>query len=202
VTPGLVDAFAAFWPRDLKTWVDVIGTLTTALAVIVAGVWAYYRFVKDRVYRPRLEVGLFAQWRTVEERALLHARITVKNIGATKTDLVQDGTGLIAQRMASAAPEGVQTVAWANVAGCQILERHKWIEPGETVSEDVLVGLGFDEPTTVRLEARLRWKWSGGADPILVIARKIIPIQSRLDGPEPEPQADEDDPLGGARARR
>lgn len=34
--------------EDAKTVAEIIGTLITALAVIVGAVWAYYRFVKGR----------------------------------------------------------------------------------------------------------------------------------------------------------
>jgi len=36
----MTDVVLAFWPTDLKTVVDVLGTIVTAAAVIVGGLWA------------------------------------------------------------------------------------------------------------------------------------------------------------------
>jgi hypothetical protein len=67
--------------EDAKTIVDIIGTLITASVVIVGGLWTYFRFVKGRTFRPRLEVGLLGQWRSVDDKKTLHAGTAMKNIG-------------------------------------------------------------------------------------------------------------------------
>lgn len=172
----------AFWPADLKTIIDIIGTIVTAGAVIIGGLWAYFRFVKDRVYRPRLEVGLFGQWREIAGKSMLHARVTVKNIGSTDIELMQEGTALIVESIdgeLSAPPTGVR---WKPVHASPILEHHEWIEPNETISDDLLLRLD-SVPEPVMFRCVLRWKWgSAGGDIVLVVTRKIIPVESTLDG--------------------
>ncbi|HZJ06179.1 MAG TPA: hypothetical protein VFD59_12010 [Nocardioidaceae bacterium] len=173
----------AFWPADLKTWVDIVGSLVTALAVAVGGIWAYFKFVKGRTYRPRLEVGLFGQWRLADGEHVLHCRVTVKNIGASKVDLLQKGTGLVVH---TAEPAGVApaSLEWTPLRAFEILADHHWIEPGETVSDDLLLALGH-VPRPVLFRCVLRWKWASGAgDIVIVTARKIIPIEALLDGTE------------------
>jgi hypothetical protein len=79
---------------NVSTVVGVVGTSATTVALVVGGLWAYFRFIKGRTYRPRLEVGMSGQWRHIGEKYLLHARITVRNIGGSKVSLLQKGTGL------------------------------------------------------------------------------------------------------------
>lgn len=67
---------------DFKTVIDLIGTLVAAAAVIVGALWAYFRFIKDRTYRPRLEVSMNGRWLAVDGARLLLARVRIKNIGA------------------------------------------------------------------------------------------------------------------------
>jgi hypothetical protein len=81
LTQAANDAEATFLD-NVKTVVDIIGTGVTAAAVIIGGIWAYFKFVKGRTFRPRLEVGLAGQWRLFNGKDLLHARVTLKNIGA------------------------------------------------------------------------------------------------------------------------
>ena len=179
------DVVLAFWPTDLKTVVDILGTLVTAAAVIIGGLWAYFRFVKDRVYRPRLEVGLFGQWRDVAGTPALHARVTVKNIGATDVELLQEGTALIVERMDADQPRPPATTMWTPIHASAILKDHQWIEPNETISDDLLLRLGAAAPEPALFRCSLRWKWgSGGGDVVIVVARKIIPVESTLDGTE------------------
>lgn len=181
----MTDVVLAFWPTDLKTVVDVLGTIVTAAAVLVGGLWAYFRFVKDRVYRPRLEVGLFGQWRQVAGGSVLHARVTVKNIGATDVELLQEGTGLVAATMDHEQPAPPADVTWTPVHASPILVDHQWIEPHETISDDLLLRLGLAAPQPVLLRCVLRWKWtSRSGDIVIVVARKIIPVESLLDGTE------------------
>jgi hypothetical protein len=185
------EVLLAFWPRDLKTVVDVIGTVVTAAAVLVGGLWAYFRFVKDRVYRPRLEVGLFAQWRQVAGTPVLHARLTVKNIGATDVELLQEGTALVVELMDHEQPPPPADVTWTPVHASAILVDHQWIEPHETISDDLLLRLG-PTPQPVLLRCVLRWRWTsrtGGI--VIVVTRKIIPVESRLDGTEGGSPGDE-----------
>lgn len=179
------DVVLAFWPTDLKTIVDIMGTLVTAGAVVVGGLWAYFRFVRDRVYRPRLEVGLFGQWRDVAGASVLHARVTVKNIGATDVELLQEGTALIVESMQVEQPATPSSVQWTPLQASAILEDHQWIEPNETVSDDLFLRLGVSAPEPMLFRCSLRWKWGRrGGDIVIVVARKIIPVESTLDGSE------------------
>src|SRR6516164_3819133 len=69
---------------NINTIVDTISKAVTAVAVIIGGVWAYFKFVRGRTYRPRLEVDLAGQWWPVNGKWLLQTRVMVKNVGASK----------------------------------------------------------------------------------------------------------------------
>jgi hypothetical protein len=74
---------------SLKTVIDIIDSVVTGATLIIDGIWAYFKFIKGRTFRPRLEVNMFGQWRTVGQKQLLHARIRVKNIGSSNVKLRQ-----------------------------------------------------------------------------------------------------------------
>ena len=48
--------------ESVNAVVDIIGTSVTAIAIIIGGFWAYFKFAKGRTYRPRFEVLLAGQW--------------------------------------------------------------------------------------------------------------------------------------------
>jgi hypothetical protein len=161
---------------DVKTVADIIGTLVTALALLIGAVWAYYRFVKGRTFRPRLEVSMGGEWLTVHGKRLLLARVRVKDIGASVVRLRQEGTGLrVSSPVDSDAPGAV---GWEPGHVYTILEKHEWIEPGETVSDDVLLHLAVTEGQPVLFETRLVWNRSGlrwKKRNIVVFARQVVP---------------------------
>jgi hypothetical protein len=42
-----------------------------------------------------------------------------------------------------------------------VFNEHAWIEPGETVTDDVLLQLAVPEGEPVAFETRLVWEWAG-----------------------------------------
>jgi hypothetical protein len=106
----------------------------------------------------------------------------VRNIGASVVELLQKGTGL---RLSVLAPEQPQPppapAGWSSLKVFEILGRHDWVEPGETVSDDLLISLGSD-PQLVLAETRLVWSRKRGERNIVVFARSLIPADSAIEG--------------------
>jgi hypothetical protein len=180
-SPGYLDT--------VKTVVDVIGTAVTALAVIIGGIWAYFKFVKGRTYRPRLESDLSGEWRLVEGKQLLQARITAKNLGASKFTLLQTGTGLRISVLAREQSRAPAPADWTSLRVFEVFREHQWIEPGETVSDDLLLNLGTSQPVTTLFEARLVCRWSRWGRNIDFFTRRVIPVDSTI-GKQDEGAAD------------
>ncbi len=86
-------------PSSLSAAKDLVGIIKdsiTAIAVIVSGYWTYFKFIKDRTYRPRLDISLGGRWITVDDRKFFQARTSVKNIGTSVVELLRRGTGTFA----------------------------------------------------------------------------------------------------------
>lgn len=135
-------------------WVDFAETLIPSLAVIIGGVFAYFKFVRGRIFRPRVKIKLSAQWQNIDNKQWLLARIHVKNIGASKILLSQRGTGLRVSVPAQQQPPPPAAAKWDSRGLRSILKQHSWIESKEMVSDDLLLDLGTD-PVPVLLEGYL-----------------------------------------------
>jgi len=193
-----------------------LSSLVTAVAVFIGGIWAYRKFVRGRTFKPRSAPKASAQWHVLPGVGhVLQVRISVTNIGATNINLIQRDTGLTISF-----PAAVQSTAahrrndpwWANVrwdpvaqleGGDQprtfaILKKHQWIEPGETVFDDLLLNLGRD-PTIALVKADLcwrvpRWWWKDGT--VCDYLTQIIPPQKIID--DNHQDNGEHDETGGA----
>jgi hypothetical protein len=131
------------------------------IVAIVAGAgWAYFKFARGRTLKPRAELDVTG--RIVSDgghRAVL-AKVTFKNEGLSWIQFekaAQKGV-FVHELTAGRWPEADRNVEWSDsVMRSLVLEDHDWVEPGETVSDEVLVPLGLsgDEPLAYRVVARV-----------------------------------------------
>src|SRR4051794_24842627 len=71
-----------------------IESLVTAAGIIGGGIWAYYRFIKDRVYSPRLDVRIEASRQPIGGASYLDCAVSVHNVGLSKVKLLHTGSGI------------------------------------------------------------------------------------------------------------
>jgi len=138
---------------DAKTVADIAEAVFTVGAVIVGGLFAYYKFLKDRVYRPRVGVALTAGHLQADGGRYLACRASVSNLGSSKIRLLQAGTGL---RVSSHDTNGADytETSWLQRRTITVLQQHAWIEAKETIQHDSMVRIPANE-TAYLLEARL-----------------------------------------------
>lgn len=160
---------------DLGAVSEIVSSLITAVAVIVGAWWAYFKFIKNRTYRPRLDVTMHATCVNAGSRTMLLGRVAVKNIGNSDVELLQRGTGLRMSRLADVETPDGQSASWQSIKVYEVFKQHAWIEPGETISDDVLVGSDVLLRDPVLLETRLVWSWKGDEGNIVVSARQVFP---------------------------
>jgi hypothetical protein len=178
-----------------KDFTAGIGSIVTAGAVVVGGFVAYYKFVRGRTYRPRLAVDLAGQWRRLGQSDVLHVRVRVTNIGASMVALNQYGSGL---QVSFPAATEYNEFTWERVrlsSGAphvddpervfEVLLEHKWIEPSETVSDDLLLDLSRPQ-SIFKLELTLVWALSAdhrgeySDKDVVVFARRIVHPEAKL----------------------
>lgn len=164
---------------NAKDIADIVSSAITALAVIIGGAWAYFKFVKGRTYRPRVEMQLAGQWWLAEGKILLQARVTIKNVGSSKLKLLQRGSGLRASVLDSDQSPPPASARWREGKVYTIFDQHDWIESGETVSDVVLLDLGVSETRPVLLEGRMVWPRLIGRN-IVSAAREMVPADSTM----------------------
>lgn len=142
-----------------------ISSSVTAVAVVTGGIWAYFKFVRGRTFVARLSIELDGEWRRIHGMTVLHVRVRVKNIGAAKVAINQFGSGV---EVGFPAGEWHRQVTWEKVKyegggpdasdearQFSVLTEHEWIEPGETVSDEVLLHLEGRQLSPCMLELKL-----------------------------------------------
>ena len=72
-------------PEKIKITVEIVSGFVTSLAIIVAAIWTYYRFVKGRLFSPKVEISLNHHVIDVDRNQnLVSVEVVAKNIGSVR----------------------------------------------------------------------------------------------------------------------
>jgi|SRR5229473_6209816 len=138
------------WPVIL----DCIKKIVEIVAIITGGVWTYYRFIRGRIYHPRLESAVHGRAFAQNGTDYLIASFRLKNLGNSKTSIT-NGSGL---RLFSCDLHSVVTPPdeprWTRLATFPVFAKHGWIESGETISDEILCALPPNQ-IAIKLELRI-----------------------------------------------
>ena len=164
------------WKETIDRWEKVTDTgehLFTSLAFVVAGVWAYFQYVRKREDKPRLEPTVTAQPVALADTNYLLVTVQLRNTGACDIDISQRGTGLEVTHLMPTSTPG-----WRPPPVQELFANHHWIEPGELISDQVLLETPQREPLLLKLQVYLyskkhhvRWE-----------ATAIVPTLKSSDG--------------------
>jgi hypothetical protein len=141
----------------LKDLVEVLDTFIAMAAVIVGGLFAYFKFLRQRVFHSRLEPTVkVTRYELTTGREFLNVVAAIKNTGLAKVDLLVDRSAL---RVYSASPPPEATldeVQWTRVVTLDVPDRHHWIEAQEEIALTWLVALpGHSAEVAYKTELRL-----------------------------------------------
>jgi hypothetical protein len=144
---------------EMLTWKDGAATVQSAVstvAIVVGAVWVYFKFIKVRIYRPRLETSISARVLRIAEASFLLVSLSMKNVGSGKAQLRQVGTGLMLQTLdtgASVAP--LRKLKWHEGHVLPVFTEHAWLESSEVVGDELLLCMPVPGVQLVRAELRL-----------------------------------------------
>jgi hypothetical protein len=173
----------------LSTFLTEAETALRIAGYIVAGSWAYFKFFKGRTFKPRLDIKVSARASRNPLEVYLVATLNLKNIGLSKVHLFE-GSGLeLCSQKPLLSPPFPLSPEWESEAVFQALEKHEWVEPGESIEDQVLIVLPSHARFPVLLELLVVVKpasWRRGATRLS--ARTIVQLETHAATDTPEGQ--------------
>jgi len=125
------------------------------LAILAAGVAGYYKFLRGRVFQPRLEIKMSSQLIAVSGRYFFKVMADLTNTGASRIPFDLETSGLRIFSIGAPPTSGSEIALWEHVVTLDMTDRHNWIEGGELVTLNWLVELPASTQV-VALRAELR----------------------------------------------
>jgi len=151
---------------NLKPILENLNTLLQILAILFAGIWAYYKFIRGRLFHHKLDLELKGEFFPAKPAGHVLAQITVSNSGFTRVDLETECCVLrIFVPKDRSFQDFTDASIWGRVATIPILADHGWVEPSERICEEELITLHCGPVFAVRLvldvsDSRSLWRAS------------------------------------------
>lgn len=132
-----------------KDFFDALQKIIGIIALIIGAVWGYFRFVRGRTYKPRLEVEMNVDIINRDASILMIIGVEVKNVGLSKFVFNNELTSILIfpyKRENYVVVSGAHSAIWSEpIYASAILKNHRWIESGEIIKEQILVALPPEE---------------------------------------------------------
>jgi hypothetical protein len=140
---------------------DAIDKIVKIVAVILGGIWTYLNYVRGRTFKRRLEPKISGKISPglAPGTWIVSGMVQAKNVGLSKVDIEHSGTAIVVEDMVMGfSKKGVPKIVEVDILGgvLSVFQRHRWIEPGETIEESFAAPLpARDDRTGVRLWLRI-----------------------------------------------
>jgi hypothetical protein len=139
--------------RILDDWgkiFDILSKLFTMLALVLGAIVGYFKFVKGRIYLPRIEPTITGKFAEINGIRFALVEIGIKNVGISKISLDQSsGLDVCLDEIRklpinSAERLPIETAEWQEPKSFRVFQDHKWIESGETIREEKMFAVSDD----------------------------------------------------------
>lgn len=135
---------------------ELLTKITGTLAIIIGGVWAYYKYVKGRLFHPRLELQIEGRIILESEIPHLFLNYEIKNIGLSKVDIDKESSCIIVMKYHPPNDSlEIENAYWEERGVFPVLEKHSWIESSEVIKEDSLYSITEINNVIYRAELRI-----------------------------------------------
>jgi hypothetical protein len=134
------------WLRNVQAGAGIFQKIATPLAIIVGGLFAYYKLVVERTHASRVQPSIDYEVEQQGDRIFLKASVSGTNIGNSKVPVSSEYCGV--RFYARRALED----HWWLMHAERVFEAQEWFEPGETLGESIWFELYKAEWVAIKID--------------------------------------------------
>ena len=165
--------------QRIDTGARVFQASATGLAFNIGGIFAYYRFVKERTHASRLQPTISTVVARRDGTIYLRATASVQNIGQAKVELAHEYIGLRFLTRTHGSD------GWFLDRTATVFEEQDSLEPDETIGEPVWVEIPDRGKVALRLDLYVAESEESGW-----LAREVVNLVEELDNTQEDTQTD------------
>jgi hypothetical protein len=133
---------------------SAIDHLVTVAALIVGGIWAYYKFFKSRTFVPRLVFSIKGSVFAMGKGRIVVAAFKIKNVGLSQIKFREQSNLARILAYTQEPKDKIKRIEWKLLRTYNVFERHSWIEPGETITDEIAISVCTQEHVVFLIELR------------------------------------------------
>jgi hypothetical protein len=111
-------------------WAAAAQNIAAIAAIALGGGWAYYKFVRGRIFHRRAEVAVVAEMLSEDRTSAIRARVTLRNTGNSDVPLLAKKITLSSFAHGDLDAKG--RPVWREVKISPVFRDHAWLESLET----------------------------------------------------------------------
>ena len=126
----------------------ITNSIITSTAILIGGIWAYFNFVRGRVYKPRLELDVKCKrGLQANELVRLHVTIVIKNVGLSRVGIDTESSAVRIHNILKR-DDLIKALEpkWRRIGTFQLFVQHQWIEPSEIIRNEKIIECKSADP--------------------------------------------------------
>ncbi|HKB67096.1 MAG TPA: hypothetical protein VKC61_14665 [Pyrinomonadaceae bacterium] len=144
---------------SIDYWDKVFGIFAKLFQIVAiggGGFWAYYKFIKGRVYRPRLTLSLHANSLVISEQNLLLVSLTIENVGLSVVQL-QKHSMLVRVLLPEVGKAGskARKIKGNPIGTFRVFQHHALIESSEKIADELTLSIPSSQPEALIVQFRV-----------------------------------------------
>lgn len=132
---------------------EVAEKITTIVVLSLGAIGAYYKFLKGKIFRPRLQLDVGGRVIDDGEVTCLLVNLQLKNVGTSTVEFNRAGTQIKVYYYGADYYDPTPHLAfWQPLRSFRIFENIGWIESGEQTQDAVLIALPRKKEVAFRVD--------------------------------------------------
>ena len=145
-----------------------IQSVVQAIAFLVGGIWAYYKFVKGRSFQESLSPIITGRFASIDGAIYLVISIQIKNAGSARIDFNREGSALVVYEYTPTSQPEIHTVADKRLTAFDVFNpNERYMEPNELIELKRFIAIPGPTRLAYRLEVEILSKsgltWTAAA---------------------------------------
>jgi hypothetical protein len=145
-------------------WFDAAAAAAQAAAIVIGGVWAYFKFMRGRTFAKRAEVTVKAIRLALPDGPGLKVAVTLRNVGLSKLPLRYVVLAVHEIRASPREDDSLATEQRKLGKRQEIFTAHEWVEAQETISDEAVIALPVPDDAASLLGYRVECEAVGGRE--------------------------------------
>ncbi|MEM8639981.1 MAG: hypothetical protein AAGG51_14370 [Cyanobacteria bacterium P01_G01_bin.54] len=130
---------------NLESLTKIIQSVITSLGLLIGGIWAYFKFLKGRIYQPRMELSVDCEvYSQQDSPARLQIKAVLRNLGLSRINIDSESSGIriykaLERTAIDSMPADALESEWVRIGTFSVFDGQNWIDSSEKIRSEKII---------------------------------------------------------------